>query len=320
MIGITIGDPLGVGPEVLIKSLLHLSEEEKSNIILIGSINLFRSWAEFYGINLKLVNYAKKSEEGIKVFDVGVDINTIDELSLDISTKISLLSIDASIYLLKNKKIKGVVNSPVSKERISSILPNFKGHTGYYASKFTIKNYNMAFYSNDLRIVLLTEHIPLKDVPKYVSEGKLKTTIQNAYKWILELENRENIKIGICGLNPHAGEGGKIGKEEKIIKNVIELFDFEIIGPLPPDTAFVEYKREKLDCLICMYHDQGLIGFKILHFEDGINVTLGLPFVRSSPDHGTAFNIARKGIANHISMLNAIRYALGVESKSKRQC
>lgn len=316
MIGITIGDPLGIGPEVILKSITKLEKEELKNILLIGSLKIFRLWSEFYSIPIELCEYG--DNKGVQVFDIGMSVNNLEISEMECA-EISLRSIDKSIELLRSGVITSVANGPVSKERIAKIVNNFVGHTGYYAKAFGVKNYNMAFYSKDMKIVLLTDHIPLKSVPKHITLENLKNTIQNTYKWISQIESKNNIKIGICGLNPHAGEGGKIGTEESIIKEAVKSFDFEIIGPLPPDTAFLEYKRQKFDGMITLYHDQGLIGFKLLHFEDGINVTVGLPFGRTSPDHGTGFNIVGKGIANPTSMLESIKYNLWIESKIKRK-
>lgn len=315
MVGVTIGDPRGVGPEVILKSLLSLSKEELDNILLIGSLKVFKLWRDFYGFPIEFCEYGKRN--GIQTIDIGVEVDNleIDELKC---AEISIKSIDKSIELLKEGTITSVANGPVSKERISKIVNDFTGHTGYYAKAFKISTYNMAFYSKNMKIVLLTDHIPLKEVPNHITLENLKNTVENTYKWILLIEDKQTPKIGICGLNPHAGENGRIGTEENIIKQAIREFNFDIIGPLPPDTAFLEYQKQKLDALIALYHDQGLIGFKLLHFEEGINVTIGLPFCRTSPDHGTGFNIVGKGIANPTSMLESIKYNLWIESKVKR--
>ncbi|MCS7299179.1 MAG: 4-hydroxythreonine-4-phosphate dehydrogenase PdxA [Spirochaetia bacterium] len=322
MVGITIGDPSGIGPEVILKSILQLSNDQLSRILLIGSTELFRFWANYYGFDLNFRNYQETKVKGIPVVDVGIDFGKISLEDLvsseESSARVSLESINKSIELLKSSVINSVVNSPVSKERISRIHQGFKGHTGYYAKHFDITNYNMAFYSDDFRVVLLTDHIPLMEVGRYVKKDNIKRTILNSYNWARTLDRNDNPLVGICGLNPHAGEGGTLGNEEKEILDAIRELGMDVIGPLPPDTAFVEYKKRKLNCLVCLYHDQGLIGFKLLHFTDGINVTLGLPFVRCSPDHGTAFDIVGKGVANNDSMTNAIKYALRFEPEVKR--
>lgn len=321
MIGITIGDPSGIGPEVILKSILQLSSDQVNKVLLIGSIELFRFWSNYYGFGLNFRDYLEAGVEGIPVVDVGIDAGKISledlRSSEELSARISLESINKSIELLKSGIINSVVNSPVSKERISKIHQGFRGHTGYYASHFYVTNYNMAFYSEDYRIVLLTDHIPLMEVSKYVEKENLKRTILNSYNWVKLLDRTDNPLVGICGLNPHAGEGGTIGDEEREIVDAVRELGLNIIGPLPPDTAFIEYKKRGLNCLVCLYHDQGLIGFKLLHFTDGINVTLGLSFIRCSPDHGTAFDIVGKGIANSDSMYSAIRYALRFEPEVK---
>lgn len=315
MIGITIGDPCGIGPEVIIKSLNSLPRTLLKNLLLIGSKKVFELYSKLLRFDLKFCSYEIASD-CVFVEDVGVEIESLN-LCEEECARVALLSIDKSIQLLKEGKISGVVNGPVSKERISKILPGFRGHTDYYAKSFGTNNYNMAFYSSDLRIVLLTDHIPLKEVFNYLSYDNLKRTILNANDWIKKLDNIAFPKLGICGINPHSGEGGNIGNEEEIIRKVLEDINLNVIGPISPDTAFLEYKKRNLDCLIALYHDQGLIGFKLLHFRDGVNTTIGLPFVRCSPDHGTAFDIAGKGLADNKSMLEAIKYALRVESEVK---
>lgn len=317
MIGITIGDPKGIGPEVIIKSLEKISKDILENIVIIGSKRVFELYADILDSGLKFCHFDNKTPGYVCVEDIGVEINDLD-IPEEVCAKLSLLSIDRSIQLAKNRKISSIINGPVSKERISRIFPGFRGHTEYYAKSFGVNNYNMAFYSNEMKIVLLTDHIPLKEVFNYISYENLKKTILNAYNWVKELDDIDSPRLGICGLNPHAGEKGSIGVEENIIRRVISELTFEVIGPIPPDTAFLEYKKQNLNCLIALYHDQGLIGFKLLHFKDGINVTIGLPFTRCSPDHGTAFDIAGKGVADPTSMLEAIKYVLRIESKVKR--
>lgn len=309
MIGITIGDPKSISPEVILKSISVLGKNYFNKFLLIGSYKIFSFWNEFYNLGLPLSLYGEG--KGVQVFDVGVS-KSFDELTELDCAEIAIRSIDVSINLIKDKVINSVITGPVSKYRISKFIPDFVGHTGYYASAFCVKNYNMAFYSEDLKIVLLTDHVPFRKVTEYISEDRLFFTIQNAIDWVRSLKKSEPY-VGICGLNPHAGEEGRIGNEEDLIRSVISKFDINILGPLSPDTALIEYKKQNLDCLICLYHDQGLIGFKLLHFDDGVNVTIGLPFVRCSPDHGTAFDIVGKGIANYKSMLNSVKYVFKFE-------
>ncbi len=313
MIGITIGDPSGIGPEIINSSLSYLGNSILSKVILISPIFLFEA-KKFRVVNsVNLLEREILRHEGPFLLDVfeDVDFSNIKPGNPSVEgAKVALKSIDVSITLLKLGIIHGVVNAPVSKSNISRFFSSFKGHTGYYATAFGVKAYNMAFYSEDIKLVLLTDHIPLKCVSEHITIDRLGFTLENAYKWAKWITRRDEVLIGICGLNPHAGEEGLLGNEEEIIKEAIKRFDkCKVIGPLSPDTAFLEYFSRNMDLMICLYHDQGLIPFKMKHFNDGINVTLGLHFIRCSPDHGTAFGIAGKGIADPSSMINAIKYA-----------
>jgi 4-hydroxythreonine-4-phosphate dehydrogenase len=324
MIGITIGDPLGIGPEVILKSIKRLRKYRK-NLLLIGSKEAFLFWNDVYslgnefsfvGTDGELIKKLKTEWSGFLVYDVGLGFEKNDFYS---SAQIAIRSIDLSISLLRAGLISSIVNGPVSKENISKIIGEFKGHTWYYAKAFRVENYNMAFYSKDVRVVLVTEHVPLREVFSLITEDRLKFTINNTLSWLRSLYlSKERFNVGICGINPHAGEGGELGNEEEVILKVLEgmkgKMEVEFFGPLPPDTAFLEYRRNEFDAMICMYHDQGLIPFKLLHFEDGINVSLGFPFVRTTPDHGTGFSIAGKNLASYKSMLNAIKYNLLFEN------
>jgi 4-hydroxythreonine-4-phosphate dehydrogenase len=319
MVGITIGDPLGIGPEVILKSLNNLSKY-RSELLIIGSEGAFSFWNNFYNLNNSFtsVNSIEQLEEklnkgwdGFLLFDVGLKF---EEGNYFRSSEIAIKSIDISVDFLNLGIITSVVNGPVSKEGISNVIGEFKGHTWYYAKSFNIKDYNMAFYSDDIKVVLVTEHVPLRDVFNLITEERLLSTINNTVNWVKRIYlGKKEFKIGICGINPHAGEDGKLGSDEKIIAEALSKVNdksVKFFGPLPPDTAFLEYKKQKFDAVICMYHDQGLIPFKLLHFEDGIDVSLGFPFVRSTPDHGTAFGLVGKNFASHRSMLNAIKYNL----------
>ncbi len=320
MVGITIGDPLGIGPEVILKSISKLKKYRRK-LLLIGSKEAFLFWNEFYSLGNEfsfvstdgeLSEKLKSGWNGFLVYDVGIGFEKSDFLK---SAEIAIKSVDLSISLVRSGVVNSIVNGPVSKEGISKVVGEFKGHTWYYAKAFGIENYNMSFYSRDIKVVLVTEHVPLREVFSLIGEDRIRFTINNTLSWLRSLyPSKDKFKVGICGLNPHAGEGGKLGDEEEIILKALESIEekekVDFWGPLPPDIAFLEYKKNKFDAIICMYHDQGLIPFKLLHFEDGINVSLGFPFVRTTPDHGTGFSIAGKNLASYKSMFNAIKYNL----------
>lgn len=306
---ITLGNPNGIGPEITSKALLYLPSNLINNIILIGDSLSFKHYfqqkifenIEFIKIDIKDKSYFKPGQQNIE------------------SGKLSYLFLKKAVTLIKNKNYKLLVTAPISKELIVKAgYKNFKDHTTFLASKFKVKNYNMMFYSEDLKVILATIHIPLKKVPIEIKKYNiLKNTIDNAIKFLDNYykNNQKLIKIAICGLNPHAGENGVIGNEEELFINPVinqykHLNNIKIIGPLPSDSLFYKAINEKYDMIVALYHDQGLIPFKLLHFNDGVNVTLGLPFIRTSPDHGTAFDIAGKNIADPKSMINAINLAI----------
>jgi len=189
----------------------------------------------------------------------------------------------------------------------------FQGHTEYIADRTGVKNYAMMFFGRNLKVTLATRHAALKNVSRLLSAKKIKDAILITDRYLKKYFGIRYPRIGVCALNPHAGERGAFGDEEKRIIapaiNEAGFFAKGVRGPLVPDVAFYDCLNGKFDAVVAMYHDQGLIPFKMLYFKDGVNLTLGLPFIRTSPDHGTAFNIAGKGVADPSSMIEAIRLA-----------
>ncbi|MDP3804407.1 MAG: 4-hydroxythreonine-4-phosphate dehydrogenase PdxA, partial [Candidatus Omnitrophota bacterium] len=201
----------------------------------------------------------------------------------------------------------------IARVRIPTPYTLFEGHTEYLAQNTAAKNYAMMFVGDDLKITLVTRHIALRDVPGSISIESIYRTIVLTDEYLKRYFKIKNPRIGVSGLNPHAGEAGLFGSEEdNIIRPAIKKASRHIkgaYGPISPDIIFYDTLHKKFDAAIAIYHDQALIPFKLLYFTDGVNLTLGLPFVRTSPDHGTAFDIAGKGIADPSSMINAIRLA-----------
>jgi len=213
------------------------------------------------------------------------------------------------------KKGDGIATAPINKFTLKNSNIDFNGHTEILAHHSNTSQYAMMMYGKKLSIVLVTIHIPIYDVAPGITTDKIYDKIILTNKSLRERFGIKSPKIAVCGLNPHAGEDGLFGNEEsEIILPALEKARKEQIkveGPLPPDTVFFKAKNGEYDAVLCMYHDQGLIPFKLLHFEDGVNTTLGLPFPRTSVDHGTAYDIAGKNIANHQSMVEAILLAAG---------
>lgn len=303
-IAITIGNPNGIGPEICVKALKHLSADEHKTIKVIGN----KEAIDFYFKELLHLDFCIISSIG---YQNQFRLNPGEKSAA--SGHLSYLFLEKSLQMAKQNQIEGIVTAPVSKELIvKSGYTDFIDHTTYLAKSFNINHYNMMFYSGDLKVVLATIHIPLKRVSKYLTQEKVESAIRNAV-YFSQKTIGEDFRIAVCGLNPHAGENGLIGNEDtKIIQPVIEKYQkkhIQVFGPLPADSAFYKAYHKEFHIVIAMYHDQGLAPFKLLHFMDGVNLTLGLPIVRTSPDHGTAFDIAGKGIADETSMLNAIRLA-----------
>jgi len=307
MIGITIGDPAGIGPEVALKAVDAI---EHNNILLIGP--------------LSVINKERKSLGIARIPEV-VDVKGSMEIPFGKPSKesgeIAHETIIKAIKLLKENKITSLVTAPVSKKAVSMAGYDFIGHTEMLADAFKVQRYAMFFYSKKINIALVTRHIPLSIVSKELSSQRIYDTIKLTYEFLSRywkvLRVRGRAVIGVLALNPHAGEGGNIGDEEaRIILPAIERAKrdgIDVEGPLVPDTAYLSAIRQvrcDFDAFVAMYHDQGLIPLKLLEFERAVNITLGLPFIRTSPSHGTAYDIAGKGIADPRSMEKAIKMAI----------
>lgn len=311
-IAITLGDPAGIGPEVVLKAI---SKKEISTLckpIIIGDIAVI--------------------EEAINKLSLNIDIKDIELINLDFIRGrdfqknkpndqcgiASVIYIKKAVELALNKKVDAIVTAPISKE--SWKLAGFKwpGHTELLAELTETKDYAMMFYSDRLKLMLSTIHVALKDVPDLIKKERILKIILLA-KRACDMMGVEDPKIAVAGLNPHAGESGMFGDEEikEIIPAINEAYDLGItvFGPYPADTLFYKAYNGEFDMIISMYHDQGLVPLKMIAFDKAVNVTIGLPIVRTSPDHGTAFDIAWKGVANPSSMIEAIKLAVRLEIK-----
>ncbi|NPA39958.1 MAG: 4-hydroxythreonine-4-phosphate dehydrogenase PdxA [Thermodesulfobacteria bacterium] len=305
-VAITLGCPAGIGPEVLIKGLNKLKKKNPSalkELLVIGDNCVIQDREKF--LNLKL----PKEVEVLSVSSLKISPGhpTIE------GYKAMAEYIKKALELAKQKKIKAIVTLPVSKEGLEKANIPYAGHTDWLAKELGAKEYVMCFYSKDIIVSLVTTHIPLKEVPYKISEEKIISVARLSWEFLKKLKKKPE-KMAICGLNPHAGEGGLLGTEEiEVISKAVEkckTFGIPLEGPFPSDSLFYWAYKGRYPLVIALYHDQGLIPFKLLHFEDGVNITLGLPIVRTSPCHGTAYDIADKGIANEESFLSALELAL----------
>ncbi len=219
----------------------------------------------------------------------------------------------AAVELVRAGVADAIVTAPISKANLNAAGHDVPGHTELLADLSRARRVRMMMAAPDLRVVLATTHVSIRALPDLLTRRVVLDTILTAHEAMQRQFGVRRPRLAICGLNPHAGEGGLFGHEdERVIRPAVadaRRRRIDAIGPLPADTVFAHAIGGAYDAVVCMYHDQGLAPFKLVHFADGVNVTLGLPFVRTSPDHGTAFDIAGKGVAYPSSMISAIRLA-----------
>ena len=332
IIGITMGDPASIGPEITIKAFLHDSLYEKCNPIVIGDSNVLEDAKKTLGItNLTIHSISSVSEANFQPNVLNVlDMKLVDMEHLK-RGEVSALAGEAAfqyvnkvIELALNKEIDATVTNAFNKEAINLAGHHYSGHTEIYADFTYTKNYTMMLAHENLRVVHVSTHVSLMEACRRVKKQRVLDCIKIAYQACKDL-GIENPKIGVAGLNPHSGENGLFGREEiEEIIPAIEAAKAEGIladGPVPPDTLFSKALGGWYDIVVAMYHDQGHIPLKVVGFvynqEDekweavsGVNITLGLPIIRTSVDHGTAFDQAGKGTASELSLINAIDYAI----------
>ncbi|MEW6008433.1 MAG: 4-hydroxythreonine-4-phosphate dehydrogenase PdxA [Candidatus Omnitrophota bacterium] len=306
-IGITLGDPSGIGPEVIVKALSGLSSREIGLLCIIGNsfvLERIPGWSRF----------SKK----IYLFDLD-NINKnrfcFGRVSSEFG-KASLEYLNFSLALIKAKEFSALVTCPVNKYSINLIYRNFLGQTEYLAKFDHARLVRMMLLSKELKFSLVSTHLPLKTVCQKLKKEDIVETIVLTALELKRLFFRSHPKIGVCGLNPHLGEGGLVGKEEdQIIKPAIiqaqkKIKVAQISGPWALEKIVFALEKREIDTGICLYHDQAMVPLKLLKPKRGINLTLGLSFVRTSPLHGTAFDIAGKNNADPTSLIDAIRLAL----------
>jgi len=310
-LAISLGDPSGISPEILVKSKNFLKENIS---IIYGSKKIIEKTAKDLNIDFPIKEIKSPDEADEKgIYLVNLYDKDFKAGKPDKGTgKASVIYLEHAVKDVLDKKADALITLPISKEYIMMSGFKYAGHTDYLAEISNSSEYSMVLMCEKLKVALITTHIPLKDVPENITKEKIisKTRLING-----ELKHKfkiKNPKIAILGLNPHAGDGGNIGTEEiEIIKPAVEKLRGEgiiITDPLSADTAFNRY--EEFDIYIAMYHDQGLIPLKLLCFKKAVNITFGLPFIRTSPDHGTGFDIAGKGIADNSSFIEAVKVAL----------
>jgi 4-hydroxythreonine-4-phosphate dehydrogenase len=327
VVGITMGDPAGIGPEIVLKSLTDGRFQEICTPIVIGDLKTLRQMVSKAALNVELESIDFESFErpgsSDSIFVVDLD-NVPCDLRLGCESaeagKAAGQFIETAVDLCQNGHIDAVVTAPINKRSFNAGGFDFPGHTEFLAYLTDTKEFRMSFFADKLRVVLHSTHVSLKDAIDLVTKESLVELIRFSNRELETLLGRR-VKIAVAGLNPHASEGGMFGEEEatEIEPAVAECrkkFDIDVTGPYSPDTIFLRAFRGEFDAVISVYHDQATIAVKCLSFGKGVNVTLGLPIIRTSVDHGTAFEIAGMNRAECGSMDSAIR--LGAELAAAR--
>ena len=320
VIGITIGDPSGIGPEIILKSFYN-EEINKSRVVVIGDLNVMQGALEMLKISsFRLIGVNKISE-------CSFSNNTLNILDLKLIAKGNLQtgivnaasgsaafeSLRKAIELANFREIDAIATAPLNKEALHLAGHKYAGHTEILADLTGTEDYAMLLYDKKLSVIHVSTHISLLEAVTGLRRERIEKVTELADLSMKRLLGKSP-RIAVAGLNPHAGENGLFGDEE--IREIIPAIKsmktrgLNVDGPVPPDTVFLQAVNGKYDVVVAMYHDQGHIPLKLLGFSTGVNITVGLPFIRTSVDHGTAFEIAWTGKANENSMVEAIKMAV----------
>lgn len=336
ILAITMGDPAGIGPEIIVKALNEQSIYNKCNPIVVADAAVMRKAIKATGLPMQVrpvhnVSEAKFEYGTIDIYDLEyTDLDKIEYGQVSAQAgDAAFLSIKTAIELAMNKEVDGTVTAPINKEALNLAGHHFDGHTEIYAHFTGTKKYAMLLADEFLRVIHVSTHVSLREACDRVKKDRIIDVTQLIADACNQFGIR-NPRIGIAGLNPHSSDNGLFGWEEKqeIIPAVNELKarGYNVDGPVPPDTLFAKAKCGQYDGCVAMYHDQGHIPFKVVGFNwdpetgrmssvQGVNITLGLPIIRVSVDHGTAFDVAGKGIASPDAMLLSIDYATKMSGK-----
>jgi 4-hydroxythreonine-4-phosphate dehydrogenase len=324
---LTMGEPAGVSAEITAQTWLALRGDSSQQFCLIGDGALFEARAKAVGFDVSFIRVERVADCS-KVFGRGVPVLHRALPAASISSKLDvrnsgavIAAIDEAVKLCVSGDASGMVTNPIQKETLYDVGFKHQGHTDYLASLVNLSGHEVMMLVGDgLRAVPVTVHIPLADVPKALTTEAIftqgKVVSESLTKWF----GIERPRLAVTGINPHAGENGAMGKEDQTVVApavaLLKAAGIDVFGPISADTAFHPEARATYDAILCMYHDQALIPVKTLDFHGGVNVTLGLPFIRTSPDHGTALGIAGKGVANPTSLIAAIRLASSMATRA----
>jgi 4-hydroxythreonine-4-phosphate dehydrogenase len=330
-LALTIGDPAGIGPDITLLAWRARRRDRIPPFALLGDPGVLAARAAALGIDVPIALVERIElapahfARALPVLPVPIAGLVIPGRPDQAAAPAVKQSIERAVSLVREGAARAVVTNPISKAMLYGSGFAFPGHTEYLAalasSGGTVPHPVMLLASPALKVVPVTIHVPLKDVPRLLTKDLILTTIEITARDLGRYFGLKRPRLAVTGLNPHAGEDGSLGREEiDIIAPAIKAArakGIDATGPHPADTLFHAAARASYDAAICMYHDQALVPFKTLAFEDGVNVTLGLPFVRTSPDHGTAFGIAGTGKANPKSLIEALRLASAMSDRAE---
>jgi 4-hydroxythreonine-4-phosphate dehydrogenase len=319
-IGISCGEVSGIGPEIILKSWLMRKEMKLPPFIVFCNLEILKKTASdlSYDIKFKTCRPDEANDlfsDFLPVFDISSISDFTYGTPSEITAPLVIKSIEETVKAIFDHKVRALVTAPIQKSILYSVDFNYPGHTEYLAQLCTaqtgIKAASiMMLASDELRVIPMTIHVAISEVPTLITEELVIKTAQVTHDSLINDFGIPCPTIAFAGLNPHAGEEGSMGREEIniIIPALKKLQEtgINVIGPMSADTMFHKTARDKYDVAICMYHDQALIPIKTIDFDSGVNITIGLPIARCSPDHGTALDIAGKGIANPTSFIKSI--------------
>ena len=324
--GITMGEPAGIASEITLKVWKNHRKKIEPFIFFGDSDHLLKTSSKLkFKIPIKKINKISECFKIFKnylpVYDIKLNQKVKFGYPSSANSREILASINKVVKFASKKEISCIVTNPVEKNIIRKKQKNFTGHTFYIAKLLDVKKPVMLLTSPKISVVPITQHLSLRKALKAINKKLIVSTAKITNKYLKIFFGKKKPKIAIASLNPHAGDKGIFGKEEKKIIipaiKIIKKKNIDVLGPYPADTIFNNKISKKFDVIICMYHDQATIPIKTLDYENGVNVTLGLPIVRTSPDHGTALNIAGKGIASEKSLYASIKISQNIAKKKK---
>lgn len=319
LIGITMGDPAGIGPEVTLKAVLK--KPPKCRLVVFGDLGVLRDTVQQLDLQLKLIAWEPELPypRAVRTLPV-IELSRLEPPQRKpgqptaMGGETSYRYVETAVRLAQRDVLQGIVTAPISKAMWHTAGRDYPGHTELLATLTATPEVRMMLVGKRLRVILVTTHLALSRVPACLSSERILKTIHMTVEHLQRFHGIAQPRLAVAGLNPHAGENGAFGdEEERIIAPAVSQARAQGLateGPFPADTVFVRATRGEFDGVVCLYHDQGLIPLKLLSWEDGVNVTVGLPIVRTSPDHGTAFDIAGQGKADPRSMRAALKLAV----------